>query len=69
MFASVADNITAYGRKKQKVGMLIIGLIKRHESFYFHQLIMYHQIRLMETMQVSISLLKLCCIIAKGKFR
>jgi hypothetical protein len=39
MFASVADNIVAYGRKQQKAGMLIIRLIKRRESFYFHQLI------------------------------
>jgi hypothetical protein len=39
MFASVVDNAAAYGRKKQKVRMLIIGLIKRHESFYFHKLV------------------------------
>jgi hypothetical protein len=39
MFASVVDNVVAYGRKQQKVGMLIIRLIKRHERFYCHQLI------------------------------
>jgi hypothetical protein len=39
MFASVADNVVAYGKKQQKVEMLIIGLIKRHEIFYYHQLI------------------------------
>jgi hypothetical protein len=39
MFASVVDDVVAYGRKQQKDGMLIIRLIKRHESFYCHQLI------------------------------
>jgi hypothetical protein len=39
MFASVVDGVVANRRKQQKVGMLIIRLIKRHESFYFHQLI------------------------------
>ena len=39
MFASVVDDVVAYGRKKQKFGMLIISLIKRHERFYCHQLI------------------------------
>jgi hypothetical protein len=39
MFASVADNVVAYGRKQQKDGRLIIGLINRHERLYFHQII------------------------------
>jgi hypothetical protein len=40
MFESVADNVVAYGRKQHKAGMLIKELIKRHERFYGHQLIM-----------------------------
>jgi hypothetical protein len=39
MFASVADNVAACGRNKHKDGMLIIRLIRRHKSFYCHQLI------------------------------
>jgi hypothetical protein len=39
MFVSVADNVVAYGRKQHKAGMLVIRLVKRHEGFYCHQLI------------------------------
>jgi hypothetical protein len=38
MFASVVDNVVAYGRKQHKAKVLVISLIKRHESFYCHQL-------------------------------